>query len=248
MKDKIKLLIQLQACDNRMKEIDKRKCEGPLRIQKLETELNDFMSKFLEQNERLELLRKDRREIEQEIKEFESNIEKSNIKLSAIKSNKEYKAVLKEIEGLKKGKSSIEDRAIQIMEEIEEMDKKYLETKDLEPDMKKSFKGNKKKIDHEIKELDGVLENLQKKRSSFTQDVDQDLLKKYLFLKERKDGQAISSVIGGVCQTCHMGIPPQKFNELIRGNSLLTCPHCNRIIYWGEEEFFQEASTISDKS
>ena len=248
MKDKIKLLIQLQACDNRMKEIDKRKCAGPLRIQKFETELNDFMSKFQEQNERLELLRKDHREIEQEIKELENKIEKSNIKLSAIKSNKEYKAVLKEIEVLQKGKASIEDKAIQIMEEIEETENKYLETKDLEPEMKKSFKKNKKQIDHEIKELNGVFGNLQKKRGTFTRDVDQDLLKKYLFLQERKDGQAISSVIGAVCQTCHMGIPPQKFNELIKGNSLLTCPHCNRIIYWGEEEFFQEASTISDKS
>ena len=78
-------------------------------------------------------------------------------------------------------------------------------------------------------------------RGEFVQTIDQELLKKYLFLKERKGGQAISPVVGGVCQTCHMGIPPQKFNELIKGHSLLACPNCDRIIYWGEDQHYQKA-------
>ena len=70
--------------------------------------------------------------------------------------------------------------------------------------------------------------------------IDQDLLKRYIFLRERKGGQAIGPVVSGVCQICHMGIPPQKFNELIGGDSLLTCPNCNRLIYWGEDEHYQK--------
>jgi predicted nucleic acid-binding Zn-ribbon protein len=38
-----------------------------------------------------------------------------------------------------------------------------------------------------------------------------------------------------------MGIPPQKFNELIRGKDLMSCPYCMRIIYWGEDEGLKEA-------
>jgi predicted nucleic acid-binding Zn-ribbon protein len=37
-----------------------------------------------------------------------------------------------------------------------------------------------------------------------------------------------------------MGIPPQAFNELIRGDKLLTCTNCSRIIYWGDDERFSE--------
>ncbi len=91
----------------------------------------------------------------------------------------------------------------------------------------------------ELNGLDKKLEGFEQERINLCQTIDQELLNKYLFLKERKEGQAISSVVSGVCQTCHMGIPPQKFNELIKGNSLLTCPNCYRIIYWGEDEKFQ---------
>ncbi|NTV57425.1 MAG: hypothetical protein HGA74_09075, partial [Deltaproteobacteria bacterium] len=95
----------------------------------------------------------------------------------------------------------------------------------------------------ELLGLEKDLDALQKERSQLCCDFDQGLLKKYVFLRERKGGLAISSVVTGVCQTCHMGIPPQKFNELIRGNDLMTCPHCNRIIYWGEDQDFQKTST-----
>ena len=225
MKDKIKLLIQLQHCDNRIKEIDKRRNEGPLKIQELEKELEDFISKSAEITESLDQHTKERRILDQEIQEFDTKIEKSQIKLANIKSNKEYKAVLKEIEDLKKGKSAIEDQAIQLMEVIDETDKKRLENQQMEPQIKDNVRKNKKEIDEELKELSKALQGLEKERLQFTQGMDQELLRKYLFLKDRKNGQAVSSVIVGVCQTCHMGIPPQKFNELIRGNSLLTCPH-----------------------
>jgi len=58
-------------------------------------------------------------------------------------------------------------------------------------------------------------------------------------LRLKKGGIAISPVIKGVCQMCHLGIPPQKFNELIKGETLMTCPNCMRIIYWGEDERYQ---------
>jgi predicted nucleic acid-binding Zn-ribbon protein len=98
-------------------------------------------------------------------------------------------------------------------------------------------------VTKELLQLEKDFEALQKERGQLCCDFDQGLLKRYLFLRERKGGLAISSVVTGVCQTCHMGIPPQKFNELIRGNDLMTCPHCNRIIYWGDDQDFQKTST-----
>jgi len=68
------------------------------------------------------------------------------------------------------------------------------------------------------------------------------LLGMYDHLRKFKDGIAISPVTGGVCQACHMGIPPQKYNELIRGEELLNCPNCHRIMYWGDNEDFKKAA------
>lgn len=241
MKDKINDLIFLQDCDNRIQEIINKKNEGPLTIKKLEDELNDAESKFQEEHNRLELFKKDRRGIEQEIQDYVDKMEKSTIKLSNIKSNKEYRAALKEIEDFKKGKFQTEDKAIQLMEEIEDLEKKCRENKEKQTELITKFEKGRDVISKELDGLDRELKSLEKKRDDFAKTIDQELLKRYLFLKDHKGGRAISPVVGGVCQACHMGMPPQKFNESIKGQSLLTCPNCDRIIYWGEDEHYQKA-------
>jgi hypothetical protein len=97
---------------------------------------------------------------------------------------------------------------------------------------------DRKEIEKEIVFLDEELSLLEKERARYADAIDQELLKRYLLIKERKGGVAIGKVIHGICQSCNMGIPPQQFNELKKCNELLTCPNCHRLIYWGEDEFF----------
>ena len=239
MKDKIVGLIQLQDCDNRINDIIDRKTEGPLRIEKLEDEVNAIEKRFQEENDRLGLLKKDRRQIEQDLQDIENNTGKSEIKLASIKSNKEYRAVLKEIDDLNRNRLMIEEKVLQLMEEIEDLDRKCNENRDQEAEFRKKYELERDEILKELKDLDRELENFEKQRINICETIDQELLEKYIFLRERKGGQAIGPVVSGVCQICHMGIPPQKFNELIGGDSLLTCPSCNRMIYWGEDEHYR---------
>ena len=241
MEEKISLLVKLQVCDNRIREILRQKTEGPRRIGKLKEELDATESKFQAENDRLEMLKTDRRQIEKEIQELDSNMEKSSIKLANIKSNKEYKAALKELEELKQNKALTEDRVIQVMEEIEQLEKGSSENKARQAELREKFDRDRTAIEKETETLDKDLVGLETKRTELHRIIDPDLLKRYLFLSERKQGQAIISVIGGVCQACYMGLPPQKFNELIKGQALMSCPNCNRMIYWGENEQFQRA-------
>jgi len=243
LKDKLFVLIQLQECDNRIASIFRAKEQVPLRIQKLEDEMRVMESRFKADEDQLETFRKDRRQMEREIQDLDGKIEKSSVKLTQIKSNKEYTAALKEIDDLKSIKFQTEEKAIQMMENADELERKCTGHKDALKTLTDQFEKDKDTLKQELLGLEKDLETLQKERSQLCCDFDQGLLKKYVFLKERKGGLAISSVVTGVCQTCHMGIPPQKFNELIRGNDLMTCPHCNRIIYWGDDQDFQKNST-----
>jgi uncharacterized protein len=242
LKDKIFVLIQLQECDNRIARILQAKEQAPLKIQKLENELRAMETQFKADEDQLEAFKKDRRQLEREIQELDGKIEKSSTKLTLIKSNKEYTAALKEIDDQKTIKFQTEEKAIQMMETAEELERKCKGHKDTLKTLRDQCEKDKDAIKKELLGLENDLESLQKERNQLCCDFDQGLLKKYLFLRERKGGLAISSVVTGVCQTCHMGIPPQKFNELIRGNDLMTCPHCNRIIYWGDDQDFQKTS------
>jgi predicted nucleic acid-binding Zn-ribbon protein len=146
---------------------------------------------------------------------------------------------LKELSELEKDKSLSEDKILDIMEQLEILEENCAASKAEKEALEASFERQRDEILKEIKVLDKSLESLENERTQFCQMIDQDLLKRYDTLRQRKGGLAISPVIKGVCQSCHMGIPPQKFNELIRGNALMACPNCNRIIYWGDDARFQ---------
>jgi predicted nucleic acid-binding Zn-ribbon protein len=240
LETKIRLLIGLQDCDTRVKHVREKRDNGPVRIQKLEESLNIIADQLAEESKQLETYEQERRQVEREIEDIETNMDKSNIKLSNIKSNKEYRAALKEIDDLKAEKSQLEDKILEIMEKTEEMKERYATGKAEWEARKQAVEKDREGILKEMKALDRDLKSLEGERARFCEAIDGELLKRYDFLKKHKGEFAISPVIKGVCQTCHMGIPPQAFNELIRGDELMSCPHCMRIIYWGENEHFQK--------
>ena len=239
MEAKMKLLIGLQDCDIRIRDAQNKKEEKPIRIERLQKELDQSGSQLKAELNQLELNSRARRGSEQEIEQLESRIIKSNIKLNNIKSNKEYTAALKELADLEKAKTLMEDGLIEIMEQIETLEQKCVSNKTKEELLKKNFEMERDEILKEMKALDEVLESLERERADFCKAVDEGLLKRYDILRQHKEGLAISPVVKGICQACHMGIPPQKFNELIRGDGLMSCPYCSRIIYWGEDERFK---------
>jgi predicted nucleic acid-binding Zn-ribbon protein len=239
LKDKIKILIELQGCDNRIQDIHNRQRQGPLRIKTLADELEAVTSGFKEDEALLDTLTKDRRSLESDVDEIENGIVKGNEKLANIKSNKEYTAALKEIEDLKKKKNKIEDELINQMEEFEQVSGRCKENKARLDELKAKFKKDKKEVQAELQKLDNELKSLEKERDTIADNADPHLLRRYSLVRERIGNSAISPVVSGVCQSCHMGIPPQMFNELMKCFELTSCPHCNRIIYWGEDTHFQ---------
>lgn len=240
LKEKIKVLIQLQNCDNQIRILEKRKNEAPLRIKALSDEMELVSRGFQEDDERLEAVKSERRTLEQEVDELDEKLRKGNEKLSNIKSNKEYTAALKEIESLNKKKTSLEDRIIQHIEELELVAESCRQNQAQLKTLRERFEQDSKDTQEEVQGLEKELAKLNKKRSRISGEADPLFLRQYQLVRERLGSFAVSPVIGGVCRTCNMGIPPQMFNELMKCAELTSCPHCNRIIYWGEDAVFQD--------
>jgi len=240
LQEKIKVLIQLQECDKRIKAIIEKKNEGPAKIKALQGEVEEFQRELEAKKEELEQQKKERRKIEREIDDLELKKQKSHAKLSSISSNKEYRAALKEIDELEREKGLREEKALELMEAIEALEEECKRLEEEYKQLQDKCKKEEKEILEQIQDLDQELERLERQRDGLCNQIDQGLLRHYNNLRGRKGGLAISPVIKGVCQTCHMGIPPQKFNELIRGDDLMSCPNCNRIIYWGDAKHFKE--------
>jgi predicted nucleic acid-binding Zn-ribbon protein len=167
LKDKIKLLAQLQECDNRIQDVLRGKEIGPQLIQKLMDELKANDLKLQELAEQLELCKKDRRKLEQEVQELDARIQKSQVKLSNIKSNKEYTAALKEIEDLKKMKFDTEDKIIHVMEKIEDTEKEIDTQRQMVQDLKVRSDKEKKDIEKNLLLLDQDLTSQRRSSQGF---------------------------------------------------------------------------------
>ena len=116
MEEKTRCLVELQGYDSKMDDIEIGRKKGPEKIKSLKESLEKISKEKEDAASQLEACKRERRQIEQHIEDLEERINKSNIKLGSIKSNKEYKAVLKEVADLQSEKMASEDRALELPE------------------------------------------------------------------------------------------------------------------------------------
>jgi predicted nucleic acid-binding Zn-ribbon protein len=232
LKAQLSFLIELQKIDLKIGEITIKRKELPEKIAQMDEEFMAMTVNMEESRSKLEELNKRRGDKEDKLKRGVDSLKKTKDRLLEVKTNKEYQAILKEIETIEKKNSDNEDEIITAMEDLDNI-KSVLKTNEKDFDDRKSrYESEKQKIAQEISQLDVDLADCQQKSSDLRRQVRSELQKKYEIIKGARNGLAVVSVWKEVCGGCHMNIPPQLYIELQRSVDLLSCPNCNRIIYW----------------
>jgi predicted nucleic acid-binding Zn-ribbon protein len=231
MQDQLNYLIQLQQIDKTIDHIHLSVEDYPKKIEQIEQETQEVRAVLEAFSKEMDAIQKQRRSLEREVEECDQKIKKSQTKLMEVKTNKEYRAMLTEIDELKKAKSGKEDLLLELMEKVEKgIEKQKVLAKSVEVKMSE---GNRRKehLEEENREYEKDLSGQFQKRKELSERVDPPLLKQYEFLKGRLRGTAVAEVKEAACLGCNMQIPPQLFNELHRQNRIITCPSCLRILY-----------------
>lgn len=181
--------------------------------------------------EQIATLDKQKRDLEMEASDRLSHVKDRQSKMMQVQTGREQTALLKEIEDGKKSVKENEEKIVALMEETETLIAKVEEEKNL-------LKGEKELVEEEKEKVRSAIESINKEkkakdvdRQNQAQLVEARLLKKYDMLRARRNGLAVANVLQGVCQGCFMAIPPQKYNILLKGDKMLDCPSCQRIIY-----------------
>ena len=236
MKEQILSLIKLQDIDSEIKRLVTRKEDLPEEKERLEEERASFEKEIEEERGRLDNLNQVHSDKEKELRGNIESTKKTKSRLLEVKTNKEYEAMLKEIENINKKNSSIEDEIIYLLEEIEKAGKNLEEREGERVEYIGNNERDIKKIDKEMDSIDSLLKKMQAEDANCREMINSDLLKKYDVIKEKRNGQAVVPVWKEICEGCHMNIPPQLYIELQKYEKVLMCPNCNRIIYWEDRE------------
>ncbi|OGR30475.1 MAG: hypothetical protein A2091_12335 [Desulfuromonadales bacterium GWD2_61_12] len=235
MQAEVELLRELQDVDQSLNvgRRDRQKLEGELAEIAAEVERVQVMVASLATD--LETLQGQKKVLNQALAQEQDNVQKAEGRLPAIKTQKEYVAVLKEIDTAKKVNKDLLDKIAAKDGEIEALSREKGE-KDASFEAVSARVGvRRSEIESGLSACDKQLATASEQRETLLGRLPAPLRKRYVMLVERRGGTAIVPARKGTCLGCNMQLPPQLFNTLFTSQELLSCPHCNRLLYLHQE-------------
>jgi predicted nucleic acid-binding Zn-ribbon protein len=236
LKENLLLLIKLQECDSQLVKLSAKKKKLPENIDKLDKEFSSFKEGIEKNKKKYDELKSRHMESENKVKKLNEGVVKTKTRLLEVKNNKEYQAMLKEIEIAESSRGDIETEIISILEELDKLSVLVKKDEETLKQNRNKYEQERKIIEDDLNSIDADAVDWEKKRIDLQKNVSDDLLARYEKIRNRNKGVGVISVCKAVCNGCHMNIPPQLYNELQKSNELLSCPNCNRIMYFQDME------------
>jgi len=231
VKEQLTILVNLQETEDQIQKIETELAVVDERIRSLVQDVTDFSDKVNASKAQHDELKKQYRNDEGEVKRLEAQIVRSHEKLRSVKTNKEYQSMLKEIDELKKQQSVIEDQMINALDQIEAVEKEIVVLEADLKDLTAEVDGKREDIQNNAQAQRDALKTMASKRDGIGTSLNDKIATFFDKVKQKNGGVGVAGVVDEVCQVCRMNIPPQLFIDLMRMNSILMCPHCQRIIY-----------------
>jgi hypothetical protein len=207
---------------------------------KLPQELQAIRAAVSEHAKAVEALKAKLDATKKEIRLKEKDLEFSNAKrvkaearLYEVKTNKEYSAVLAEIEEIKQEKARIEEETLALMERQERLSVEVREAEARLRARDTQAKAEDAEVRERLANVEADLAIVQSDRDALARQLPADLLASYEKLLRHRSNLGVSRVLpGGICGGCRVTLTPQTFQELKQQSGLRTCESCGRYLYW----------------
>ena len=227
-------LVLIQKLDDEIVEHRKQLADIPVQIDSELEELTDKKKILSIAKEEIDALQKNRKAIESEVQGENDHMAKAKTKLPAVKTNKEYTAILSEVDAIKKKVEGLEDKELEIMEVLEEKQKGLpaIEKKCKEEDA--HFQEYKTKKADELDRVTKEMNPLLAKRETVKSQIDKVIFQRYEKVAKSRGGTAVVSLQENICQGCFQQILPQMVINVKVGESIHQCSSCLCFLYWEE--------------
>lgn len=230
------LLIKLQDIDTQIYRLRAEKEQKPQEMAELKASLEQKRSGMKNAEENLKTIQLKHREKEVELSTKEEAVKKLQAQLNQIKTNKEYTAMINEIEGHKADNSLLEEEIIKLMDSIDQAKSELEKEKQKFSEESKNIDGQIREVEKQVKDIDASIAELKKSREALTPQIDKKLLGEYERILEGRSGQALVEVVNDACGGCYMQLPPQVINEIRMKQKVIFCENCQRMLYIKDEE------------
>ena len=230
VRDQLLLLLQLQTCDVKVRELDAAAKQLPAKLDPLRRDLAKLEGMLAGERAKLAETETWRKTQQESIDRERDALKQAQSKLQASKNTKEFSAASREVENKRK---SISDRESELKKVVEAASQSTAQLAARDQDVQKlrdELAANEAGMADQVTTLQTQLVEARAARDAARTQVEKQWLSIYDSLAAKR-GFAVAPVLKGVCQGCHMALPPQLNNILARMQSIETCPRCGRLVY-----------------
>ena len=231
MNPDLEKLIHLQRTETELRKLEAEMAEIPGRTAAADEELEGDRQRLASTRETLDACQRDRRRHEGELQALETRRSKYKDQLMEVKTNKEYTAVLHEIEAVEREIREREDRILEEMERAETLASEVQQEEIRLQESERRHRSEVEALDRRAGVLKADCARVMAERDAVAAELPEEMLE--LFRRvARLRGAAVAEARDGTCQLCHVKLRLQMYADLKRNDAVVQCPSCSRILFY----------------
>ena len=237
-------LIKLQSVENRLRAVKAKlaRCRRNVIIQ--ENQVRSLQNALEAKKEEVQLTKVQSDRLELELKTRDEAIVKLRGALNVAKTNKEYAAVLTQLNTTKADNSKIENQILGLMKDIEDDEAECQDLLNQIDQCKGALEQTRKETELLATKYEGQIEEIQDEWNQVAQTIPAEPLQVFKRVAETYDGQVVAVVVqqqegkteAYSCGGCFMGIIAESVNLLATCDDIIRCPNCTRILVLSSAE------------
>jgi uncharacterized protein len=227
----LQFVVRLQDLDNRVAELTREISALPKHISEIEKKLESHQRKLEADRAALSANQKERKKAEGDIQLQEQKISKLKGQMLEAKTNEVYKAFQNEIEFCEKEIRKHEDRILELMTESEPLEKNVKTAEVALGEEKKQVEAEKQVARERTAVDQKALDELNAERKGIIAGITPAVYRNYERIRKIRKGVGVAEAVDGRCAMCHMAMRLQFFQDLRKGDQVMVCESCGRIMY-----------------
>lgn len=233
MKAELEQLIALQNTDTSIRRLQSEIEAIPARRAEIEKEFDQRAFEIRALETKRDDAHTERTRLETEIAETRAQGERAERNLMSSKNEHEYTAAIREADAARKHVSQLETQVLEKMEAFEQSEgslkERAPEVEKLNGEMQERLKAFEEQIRVQTEQLAAR----RSERERLVVALPKNVSVLYNRISARiRDGVAVAEARNGACTACFMALRPQVMSEVRRGDEIVTCDNCNRILYY----------------
>lgn len=214
--------------------------------------LEQFKTEFLQKHEECKAEKEKIAQLKSELDEAIKASEESEKGMDNIQTHREYEILNKQIDEAKAKETELRNQIAKEEKILSQLNDDVSNLEALINSTESSVNEEKAELDDKIKKNQEELEKLEEQEKQISEGIDPETLYKFQRIIIRNT-KGIVAVKGNVCEGCQMILPAQFANEVRKGDKIMFCPYCSRILFYeegedSEENFFtiEETGSLTD--